>query len=134
MAIKNSVVLAFVILLEVIGNTCVSRGMRQMGAIEWNSLAPGAVAGMVAHIFSNLWVVVGVVFLLGYFLFYLTALARMDLSYVLPMTASSYVLTSILAWQILGEQVSLSRWIGTFLIGIGVLLVGRSSVAAKARS
>ena len=131
---RNSLVLLLVVLLEVIGNTSLSRGMRRIGVLDGSHLSAAALPAVVAHIFSNPWVVLGVLFLLGYFLFYLTALSRMDLSYVLPFTASSYVLTSILAWQILGEQISLSRWIGTFLIGIGVFLVGRSSITAKARS
>ena len=110
---KNSIVLTLVIGLEVIGNTCLSRGMRQLGAVD-------------ARAFANLWVILGVVLLLGYFLFFLTALSRLDLSYVLPMTASSYLLTSFMAATVLGETVPLSRWLGTALICAGILLVHRT--------
>jgi len=100
--------------------------MRQVGALEWFPLSPAALLGIAARVFCNGWVVLGVLILLGYFLFYLTALSRLDLSYVLPFTASSYILTSFLAWGFLGEKISASRWLGTFLISIGILLVNRS--------
>ena len=100
--------------------------MRQVGALEWSPLSPATLAGIVAQVFSNPWVLLGVGVLLGYFLFYLTALSRMDLSYVLPFTASSYILTSFLASGFLREEISATRWIGTFLISAGIFLVSRS--------
>ncbi len=115
-----------IVCLEILGNTCLSHGMRQVGALEWTRLAPAALIGLAAHIFSNPWVILGVMVLVGYFLFYLTALSRLDLSYVLPVTASNYILTSILAWGLLRERISLTRWIGTGLICMGILLVRKS--------
>lgn len=37
---------------------------------------------------------------------YLFAVSKMDLSYVLPIHASSYICNALLAWLILGENVS----------------------------
>ena len=110
---RNSIVLMLVVCLEVSGNTCLSRGMRQLGEVD-------------ARVFANLWVILGVILLLGYFLFFLTALSRLDLSYVLPMTASSYILTSVMAATVLGEKIPASRWLGTMLICAGILLVHRT--------
>ena len=114
------------VLLEMIGNTSLSRGMQQMGALEWFPLSPAALAGILVQIFFNPWVLLGVGVLLGYFLFYLTALSRMDLSCVLPFTASSYILTSFMASGLLGEKIPATRWIGTLLISAGILFVNRS--------
>src|SRR5215468_1161582 len=69
------------------------------------------------------WVVLGFGLLLGFFALYLAALSRLDLSYVLPMTASTYVLTALSAWLILGESVSPTRWAGTVAVTIGIVLV-----------
>jgi drug/metabolite transporter (DMT)-like permease len=65
----------------------------------------------------------GFVLLLAFFALYLAALSRLDLSYVLPMTASTYVLTALSAWLILGESVSPIRWAGTLAVTIGIVLV-----------
>ncbi len=105
--------------------------MHQIGPLEW--IHPEAFVAMAIHIFSNLCVVLGVAFLLCYFLFYLTALSRMELSYVLPMTASSYVFTAVVAWSLLGETISVTRWIGTCLICCGILLVNRSERRKQAQ-
>ena len=57
---------------------------------------------------------------------YLTAISKLDLSYVLPIHASSYVLNGIFAWAILGEDVTGMRWVSTFIISCGALCVGLS--------
>src|SRR3569833_550423 len=54
-----------------------------------------------------------------------------DLSFVVPCTASSYVISTILAKFILGEQVHFVRWVGVSLIFVGVLLVARTPVVTR---
>jgi uncharacterized membrane protein len=51
-----------------------------------------------------------------------------DLSYVMPVTAISYVVTAFAGRFFLGETVSLMRWAGIVLITSGVTLVGRTAV------
>ncbi len=46
-----------------------------------------------------------------------------DLSYVLPVTAVGYVLSTVLARVFLHETVSTERWLGTLLIFAGTALV-----------
>jgi drug/metabolite transporter (DMT)-like permease len=81
---------------------------------------------------TNVWVMLGLGLLLAFFALYLAALSRLDLSYVLPMTASTYVLTALSAWLILGESVSPTRWAGTLAVTIGIVLV-TDSERRKAR-
>jgi drug/metabolite transporter (DMT)-like permease len=54
-----------------------------------------------------------------------------DLSYVLPVTASGYVVTAILSKFFLQESVSISRWIGVVIISFGVALVARTPSDTK---
>jgi uncharacterized membrane protein len=54
-----------------------------------------------------------------------------DLTYVLPVTASAYVLTAILSKFFLHEQISVSRWIGIVLISFGVLFVSGTPERTK---
>lgn len=54
-------------------------------------------------------------------------LSLADLSYVLPLTATGYIISTILAKFFLSEQVSFSRWIGILLIFAGTLVVSSTS-------
>src|SRR3954454_23979259 len=68
--------------------------------------------------------------LAGGFLLIIWTLARAtlmswaDLSYILPVTASGYILTAIVGSVFLHEQVSPARWAATLLIVAGVVLAG----------
>ena len=123
---KNGMVLSSVVFSEVAGNICLSRGMRQIGPIELKQLS--AVFMTAGRMLGSVWVLVGVAFLILYFISYLEALSRLELSYVLPMTAVSYLLATLFSVAVLHEAVSPMRWIGTSAICVGVLLVGRSQL------
>jgi transporter family protein len=57
-----------------------------------------------------------------------------DLSFVVPCTASSYILSTILGEFVLGEKVHIGRWMGVLLIFAGVALVARTPVTTKKHS
>lgn len=124
--IKNYTVLALVVVLQVIGNVFLSRGMRSVGSIDRISLATVYAYGL--RTAGNPWVLLGFGLLVAFFALYLAALSRLDLSYVLPMTASTYVLTAFSAWLILGESVSPTRWAGTLAVTIGIVLITDSEL------
>ncbi len=130
--LRTAALLAAIVALEVVGNGCLSRGMRQVGPVVGAVLTPPRLMALAGRIGTNPWVVVGVAALLGYFVCYLTALSRLDLSYVLPMAASSYLLTSGVAWAVLGERISPLRWLGTGLIAVGLVFVQTSTLASRA--
>jgi drug/metabolite transporter (DMT)-like permease len=119
--VKNYGVLGLVVVLQVVGNVFLSRGMRSVGGI--NRISPSSLYAYGIKTATNPWVMLGFFLLLAFFALYLAALSRLDLSYVLPMTASTYVLTAFSAWLILGESVSPTRWAGTLAVTIGIVLV-----------
>ncbi|MBZ5582077.1 MAG: DMT family transporter [Acidobacteriia bacterium] len=102
------------------GNYFLSLGMRSVG--ETVSFSPLAYLRAMA----NAWVMVGIVLLVAWLVFQLSLLSWADLTFVLPITASSYVLAALLGAIWLGEHVSLSRWAGILLIFGGVALVSRT--------
>ncbi len=128
---KNFLLLLLIVLFEVLGNTCLSHGMRLVGSVSLTS--PSTLLAVVIRVLENPWVIVGVVLLIGYFLSFLAALSRLELSYVLPMTAFGYVLTTFVARWVLGESVSANRWLGTFIIFMGIAFVGLSEHKRKVR-
>ncbi len=54
-----------------------------------------------------------------------------DLSYILPVTASGYVITAILSKFFLAEHISPSRWIGVVVISLGVMCVAHTPADTK---
>ena len=98
---------------------------------EVKTLNPANLLAIELEVLTNPWIVLGASFLIGSLLLYLIALSRLDLSYVLPMTAAKFVLSALFAWLVLHEHVSSVRWFGIALISSGVLLVdlGESRVA-----
>jgi drug/metabolite transporter (DMT)-like permease len=98
--------------------------MKEFGAA--NPLDPSMLLHLIAYLFTNPWIYLGVGFLVCSLCFYLIAISWLDLSYVLPIHSLTYVLNAFLAWSILGEAISPMRWFSTLIISVGVLLVGLS--------
>ncbi|HZE26789.1 MAG TPA: EamA family transporter [Terriglobales bacterium] len=114
MTFRKYLVLAGVALFGSVGDSLLSRGMKEIGNIS--------VAHLQAVILAvrNPWVVGGIVLLLAFFAAYMTALSWADLTYVLPATSIGYVLLALIAKFILHEQVTAGRWLGILLITAGV--------------
>ena len=53
----------------------------------------------------------------------MSLLSVFDLSFILPVTAVGYVISTMLGRLVLHEHVSVERWIGAILISIGTALV-----------
>ena len=70
------------------------------------------------------WLIPGILVLILWMLSRMTLLSWADLSFVLPVTAIGYVLSALLGWAFLHEEVSARRWMGALLISAGVVLVG----------
>lgn len=124
--VKTLSLLAVAILLVSVGDMLLAHGMKKIGAVT--SYSPTDLFQMGCRIFSNPSIIVGIIFLAGFFFIWLAILSWCDLSFVLPLTALSYVLTAFLSILFLGESVSLLRWAGTVLICIGVALVTKSGI------
>jgi len=114
---KTIAMSAVVIGTNVIGNYGLGRGLRSVGVIESWSPVPYILA------FAHPWVVVGVVFMLAWLITRLILLSWADLSYVLPVTSFSYVLSALAGAVLLRERVTLLEWVGICTITIGVGLV-----------
>ena len=111
-----SIMLMAVVALAV-GETLLSRGMKQAGRIE------GGWAAQVIAVLRNGWIWAGCALLLLHLVLYMMALSGADLSFALPLTAASYPLAAFLAKYFLHEDVGAARWVGTLLITVGVAVV-----------
>jgi drug/metabolite transporter (DMT)-like permease len=118
--LKTRTVIVLLVASNVLGNFTLSRGLHEVGRLVSFSPWPYIRA------FVNPLVVLGVLLLIVWLISQLSLLSRVDLSYVLPVTSVSYVLTALMGEFLLHERVSTGRWIGIGLIGLGVSLVVRT--------
>jgi drug/metabolite transporter (DMT)-like permease len=58
--------------------------------------------------------------------FYLFALSKLPLSIAYPLLSSGYVLVVLLSKIFLKERVSFRRWVGVFIIIIGIFIIFNS--------
>jgi uncharacterized membrane protein len=121
--IKTLVMILTMVVCANVGDLMLKRGMMQIGAVEissaglWHALLMTVTNG-------TIWI--GILFLTGFTLSYMTVLSWADYSYVMPAGAFGYATLTLLAVLFLHESVSPRRWIGVILICIGVLLVGQT--------
>ncbi len=113
---KTRILVLLVIATNVLGNVFLSHGMTQVGKIVSASPVDYLRA------FANPWTMLGIVVLVIWLLTDLALLSRADLSFVLPVTASAYVLVALGGHFLLHEHISWERWTGILLITVGVIL------------
>jgi len=111
---RRYLVLFGVSVFAAIGDSFLSRGMKQIGGVSIHHLQ-----SVVLMVF-NPTVALGILFLLAFFACYMTSLSWADLTYVMPATSVSYILLTLLARFYLHENISVARWCGVLLISAGV--------------
>ena len=114
---------AIMVVLQPVGQILEKKGMGQIGSI-----------GGFSHLFnpSTLWriatnpyVIAGVILsAIGLFL-WLGVLSSMNVSYIYPFGAISYIILAFLAYIILGEPISTTKWFGIATIVIGAFLLNQ---------
>jgi uncharacterized membrane protein len=123
MRIKTLVMILAMVVCANVGDLMLKRGMTKIGAVQIS--ASGLQHAFLATV-TNGTIWVGILFLAGFMLSYMTVLSWADYSYVMPAGAFGYALLTLLAVVFLHENVSPRRWIGVVLICVGVLLVGQT--------
>jgi len=121
--IKTLVMILAMVVCANAGDLMLKRGMTKIGAVEISQ--SGLQHAFLATV-TNGTIWIGIVFLAGFMLSYMTVLSWADYSYVMPAGAFGYALLTLLAVVFLHESVSPRRWIGVVLICVGVLLVGQT--------
>lgn len=107
------------------GNLCLTRGMKQIGAIT--TWTPRALLGVLRRAARTPILAAGIACFTVAFFAFLALLSWADLSFVLPVTAISYVMNTVGARLVLRERVTGARWAGTVGIALGVALISVGS-------
>lgn len=121
---KTYVLLVLLVLFSSVGNVLLSKGMKQIGEVkDWSG---PALASLFGKTFTSGTIWLGIASLVLFLVSYLVVLSWADYSYVLPASASGYIVVPLLGYIVLGEAVTPLRWAGAVIISVGVALVGRT--------
>lgn len=119
--IKNRLFIALIVLTNTFGNLCLALAMRHMP--DFTSVA---FFSYIVSLLTNPWLLGGTALLTAWMISQLSMYTWADLTYILPVTASGYIVTALLSKFILNEHESLFRWAGVVVIAFGVVLVSET--------
>ena len=114
-------VLLFGLLMEAVGVVLLSKGLKEIG--EMASVSVPEILRMVGRGITNRNLLSGVALEAGFFGCLLFLLSRGDVSFVWPLTALSFVFSTVAAIVFLGERVSGLRWAGIVFILVGAAII-----------
>jgi drug/metabolite transporter (DMT)-like permease len=115
------ILFSLIIVVGTGGELCLGRAMQETGELE--RFRPGAAISLLARAFRLKWIWIGVAMMALAFFSLLLLLSFEKVSFVIPVTALSYLVGAIGGVFFLGERVRLQRWIGISLVCVGVTLV-----------
>jgi drug/metabolite transporter (DMT)-like permease len=103
------------------GEIAITYGMKATGEPE--RLRPKELLVFLGRAFRNGWFWAGVPLMALSFYSLLVLLSWRPITFVIPVSALSYVVGTLGAKYILGEDISAARWAGVILVCAGVALV-----------
>ena len=115
------VLVTIIAVCNTLGDVLNTAGMKRQGEVK--DLGPQSFVVMVKHILRNPLVLGGFAALAVSFFALLSLLSISSVSFAVPATAISYLLETLLAKYILGEDVRTRRWAAAALVACGVVLL-----------
>jgi drug/metabolite transporter (DMT)-like permease len=103
------------------GELCLARAMRGMGEVA--DFHPFALLSTMTRALGLGWLWLGIALLTIDLVALLAMLSVENVSFVIPMTALSYVVGAMGGACFLGERVGRERWMGVLVVCAGVALV-----------
>lgn len=108
---------------NVAGQLLLKHGMNRLGNF---SLSLEALLPVFVRAFLSPFILLGLGCYVTGFLIWLIVLAKAEVSYAYPLISIGYVLTAVLGWWLLGENVTWLRLTGILLTCLGVFLISQS--------
>jgi|WetSurMetagenome_2_1015567.scaffolds.fasta_scaffold502744_1 drug/metabolite transporter (DMT)-like permease len=122
----KSLALIFInIIIGSVGQLMFKSGMMQVGRIGVGEISrPLATLGLV---FTNPYILLALPLYVVALILWLIVLSRLQLSFAYPFLSMAYVVNALLAQAILGEHISVLRWVAIGLICCGVMVITRTA-------
>lgn len=115
------------IIINVIFNTVaqisLKNGISQIGVFSftWNNLLP-----ITNKIIISPWIIFGMLTYVGSITIWLMVLSRIPVSMAYPMASLGYITSSVAAYYLFGENLTLTKIAGIAVIMLGVYLVAKN--------
>lgn len=122
--LKTYTFVLFIVLFSPLGNVLLSKGMKGVGSAK--NWAASDLVHIFFRIISSGYIWMGIACLLTFFVAYMLVLTWADYSYVQPASSFAYAVVATLGYFLLGEAVPPLRWMGIFVICVGVFIVGHT--------
>jgi len=125
---KILIILLVAFAFEAFGVIALKEGINEIGAQYTTRKTDGIpvwknVAALVGNWFTNKNVLLGLLLETIFFILLQYLLAQCEVSFVWPLTAVSFIMTTLAAQFILHERVNALRWSGIIVIVIGAALI-----------
>ena len=111
----------FIVVFGTVGEIFVSRAMKEHGEVK--NFRPRALIAVILRALRVKWMWLGVGMMAIGFFSLLAVFSFANVSFVVPVTALSYVVGAVGGRFFLGERVNVQRWIGILLVCAGAVLV-----------
>lgn len=111
------------IIFNVIGQLFLKTGMNKLGNFK---ISLEALIPIFIKAFLSPYILLGLGCYVTGFLIWLIVLAKAEVSYAYPLISLGYVLTAIMGWWLLGENVTVVRMAGILVTCIGVFIISQS--------
>src|SRR6266404_5364414 len=121
---KLLLILLIGLVFEATGVVLLKKGITQVGEIK--RISPAEIVRVIKSGITSPIVLLGVFFEALFFGCLLILMSKSDISFLWPLTALSFVMTTLAALIFLGERVSSVRWAGVLFIMIGAALISYS--------
>lgn len=118
---EEIILIALIIIVGTFGEMCCSRAMKSIGEVR--DFSPSSISRVAAQAVRVPWMWAGLGMMTIAFFALLGAFSIANVSFVVPVSALSYLVGAIGGVFFLGERVSVERWIGILLVVGGVTLV-----------
>jgi drug/metabolite transporter (DMT)-like permease len=125
--VKLLLILLIGLVFEATGVVLLKKGITQIGEVK--QVCASEVIRVVKAGVTNPCVLLGVFFEALFFACLLVLLSESEVSFLWPLTALSFVMTTFAALIFLGEKVSSIRWAGVAFIVVGAALISYSEHA-----
>jgi drug/metabolite transporter (DMT)-like permease len=103
------------------GELCVSHAMKSLG--EMTEFGPSSLLRFLLRAMRLPWMWSGIALMAVAFFSLLAMFSIQEVSFVVPVTALSYITGAVGATTFLGERISQERWFGLALVCLGVTIV-----------
>lgn len=113
----------FAVMLNAGAQIALKAGMSAIGHFDFNMSKLFTIGLQVA---LNPYILLGLSCYVFSVLVWLLVLSRVDVSIAYPMISMSFIVNAIAAYYLFGEQISMARLSGIFIILFGVFIVARS--------